>query len=123
MTPTNINNIDNNIDNNDNNYINNNNDKYKILLTYIDLFVTPLKRLIANLKNNIKNLREEIVKKDQLIEELSNECCLCLMDKSQYIFIPCGHFCMCNTCTAQYKDHDFNFCPVCKRNGETFRVY
>ena len=146
MTPTNNNtdNIDNNTDNNnkDNNNIHNspineetssyqniyrnninNEDRYSLLFTYINLFVEPLKKLIVNLRKNIADLTRQNTEKDKTIEELTNECCVCLMDNSQYIFIPCGHFCLCNTCTAQYRDHDLNFCPVCKRHGETFRVF
>ena len=102
-------------------------DYLSVLLT---VFVQPLKQLICKLKKTVSDLTQElgekdkvIDEKDKVIEKLENTCTICLMDRSQYIFIPCGHFCMCNTCTAQYKDYNFNWCPVCRREGDTFRVF
>ena len=36
--------------------------------------------------------------------ELMNEnlCAICLTNKSQYVFIPCGHYCMCNECEINF---------------------
>lgn len=61
---------------------------------------------------------EEVVeeveeKKDDQVEEKKDDhlCCICLENKADIVFIPCGHLSTCGRCTTNIKD-----CCVCRTN-------
>ncbi|XP_024866997.1 cell growth regulator with RING finger domain protein 1-like [Temnothorax curvispinosus] len=41
----------------------------------------------------------------------SGMCCTCLNATAEYIFIPCGHLCICDDCQKQLEDEK---CPLCR---------
>jgi len=84
-----------------------------------EFFINPLKKTIANLKDEIKKLK--IL--EERIEELDNKCSVCFTNKSNIIFIPCGHLCMCNDCNNRYTQYNMSFCPMCRSNGTRYCVY
>ena len=102
-----------------------------------EFFVNPLKKIIANLKNEIVKLKNEIVKlkneikdkekkikeKEDRIEELDKKCSVCFTNKSNIIFVPCGHLCMCNDCNNICTQYNMSFCPICRSNGTRYVVY
>lgn len=38
------------------------------------------------------------------------DCSICISEPKTLIFVPCGHFCSCNTCSSKIK----NKCPICR---------
>ena len=95
-----------------------------------EFFVNPLKRTIENLKNEIVKLKNEIKdkekkikEKEDRIEELDKKCSVCFTNKSNIIFIPCGHLCMCNDCNNRCTQYNMSFCPICRSNGTRYVVY
>lgn len=40
-----------------------------------------------------------------------NDCAICLTERKHYVFGPCGHFYVCQTCAEQLK-----LCPICRAN-------
>ena len=57
------------------------------------------------LKKKDKEEEEEEEKKDEHL------CCICLENKADIVFIPCGHLSTCGRCTTNIKD-----CCVCRTN-------
>ena len=95
-----------------------------------EFFVNPLKKTIANLKNEIVKLKNEIKdkekkikEKEDRIEELDKKCSVCFTNKSNIIFVPCGHLCMCNDCNNRCTQYNMSFCPICRNNGTRYVVY
>ena len=76
-------------------------------------------------KNNIRILTDEesakFIKKNNINEIITDisklniyksiECVVCLNEKSNIIFIPCAHKCVCSECYKGIK----NSCPLCRR--------
>ena len=58
-------------------------------------------------------IREGIWKDDKFIKEITDDelCIICFQEKRNIAFLPCGHFCICQTCCQKYKD---NKCLVCR---------
>ena len=95
-----------------------------------EFFVNPLKKTIANLKNEIVKLKNEIKDKEKNIKEkedrigeLDKKCSVCFTNKSNIIFVPCGHLCMCNDCNNRCTQYNMSFCPICRSNGTRYIVY
>lgn len=95
-----------------------------------EFFVNPQKRTIENLKNEIVKLKNEIKdkekkikEKEDRIEQLDKKCSVCFTNKSNIIFVPCGHLCMCNDCNNRYTQYNMSFCPICRNNGTRYVVY
>jgi rubrerythrin len=119
----NSNNYSNEINNNNINFSNSVNDDNINLNNYsneinsfFNFFINPLKNTIVNLKNELK-------KKEEKIEELDKKCSICFENKSNIIFIPCGHLCICNVCNERYIQNNISFCPICRINGSRYVVY
>lgn len=53
-----------------------------------------------------------IVSNDHLVAKIYGEknepCCVCLDSSSYYVIVPCGHYCICESCTS------FKSCPLCR---------
>jgi len=95
-----------------------------------EFFVNPLKKTIANMKNEnvklkdeIKDKEKKIKEKEDRIEELDKKCSVCFTNKSNIIFVPCGHLCMCNDCNNRCTQYNISFCPICRSNGTRYVVY
>ena len=39
----------------------------------------------------------------------NEECCICMDSRRSIVFLPCGHVCVCNTCSK-----DLIQCPLCR---------
>ncbi|KYN50616.1 Baculoviral IAP repeat-containing protein 3, partial [Trachymyrmex cornetzi] len=52
-----------------------------------------------------------------LYERNPSSCCICLSTDAIYVFVPCGHLCICNDCVGHLEDGK---CPLCR---ETFSTY
>lgn len=87
-------------------------------------FTNPIKKTIENLKDEIKKLKNEIKDKEEKLEELDNKCSVCFTNKSNIIFIPCGHLCICDDCVYnEYTQKYISSCPMCRSNGIRYLVY
>jgi hypothetical protein len=42
-------------------------------------------------------------------DEDSSECAICLCEPKQMVFVPCGHYYCCNSCTRRLQK-----CPICR---------
>ena len=116
-------------DNRQNNNININNHISQLNCLF-DFFINPLKKIIASLKDEIKKLKNEIkdqeknIKdKEEKIGELDKKCSVCFTNRSNIIFIPCGHLCMCTECNNRCAQYNMSFCPICRSNGTRYVVY
>lgn len=49
-------------------------------------------------------------------DETEDECVICLSDRKQYVFGPCGHFYVCRSCVNRLE-----LCPICRSKIE-FKV-
>ncbi|RPF82376.1 MAG: RING-HC finger protein [Rhodothermaceae bacterium TMED105] len=48
------------------------------------------------------------------IEFISARCVVCFHAPLELCCIPCGHFCLCESCHKSMKNHSQTFCPICK---------
>ncbi len=54
------------------------------------------------------------------VVEIRDECSICLAEKSEYAFIPCGHKCLCRDCSKQVYDK----CIMCRKAFQCIsRIY
>jgi hypothetical protein len=65
-------------------------------------------KIINKLKNELSSLQKykNILEKEKL-------CVICLKNPSIFCTIPCGHLCICFSCSLQYKKQ-FHRCPLCR---------
>ncbi len=104
--------INNNISQNNENIINNIN----TLANFFRVYVEPLKTHINTLRNKIKKLKDEN-------ENLKKTCVICYENNCEYIFIPCGHYCICSGCNKKCQTMNIQSCPLCQTNGTRVKVY
>ena len=52
------------------------------------------------------------------LKDSMGECAVCLNKSRSYIFIGCGHLCVCDTCAPQ-----LNCCPICRKVSSVIRVF
>lgn len=77
------------------------------------------------LKNTIRDTvkdveKEEAIAPSQEEEDESTLCVVCLTRPRSYAIVPCGHMCLCETCTPTIGP----ICPMCRRDvGTTMRIY
>ena len=61
---------------------------------------------------NDTTLIEQVVKNDKRIQ-----CCFCLENKSESVFIPCGHRCVCFRCGEIIMKSQNKRCPICQEEA------
>ena len=49
----------------------------------------------------------------------TDECVICMENKSYVLYCDCGHICICEECI---KIKRFNRCPICKTLNNTLRI-
>ena len=85
----------------------------------------------APMSSKSKAKAEERVKRPQKTDpaaataESSAEstCCVCLVDSTTHIIVPCGHMCLCETCSSKISSGSKK-CPLCKANAtQIIRVF
>lgn len=106
------NNVPNNNVTNNENLVNSNN----TLGNFFRVYVEPLKGYINSLRNQITRLKTEN-------ENLKRTCVICYDNNSEYIFVPCGHFCICAGCNGRLQNMNIQNCPMCQTSGTRVRVY
>ena len=62
-----------------------------------------------NSKIFIKDQNENIY--NDMIWSSRDECCICLNNKSNILFLPCNHICICQDCI---NIKNFTNCPICQ---------
>ena len=65
--------------------------------------------------DEVENLiNEGIWEKNKFIKEVTDDdlCIICFQGNRDIAFLPCGHFCICLTCSTKYKDKK---CLVCRK--------
>ena len=61
---------------------------------------------------NDTTMIEQVIKKDERIQ-----CCFCLENKSESVFIPCGHRCVCFRCGEIIMKSQNKKCPICQEEA------
>ena len=61
---------------------------------------------------NDTTMIEQIIKKDKRIQ-----CCFCLENRSESVFIPCGHRCVCFKCGEIIMKSQNKRCPICQEEA------
>ena len=96
--------------------------KFKVPVEYVKL-ITQRGRYFYSIKNQsviqiindneLENFKMENIKLNIKIYEDVDvlECAVCLCNAKNTVFIPCGHFYTCSTCSPQLKT-----CPICRIN-------
>jgi len=75
----------------------------------------------------IEKLEKQKTALEEKIYQLDNKCSICLHNQSEYIFIPCGHLCICSECIIFVNiNNNFNIkykCPICRNMSSIFQVF
>ena len=61
---------------------------------------------------NDTTMIEQVIKSDERIQ-----CCFCLENKSESVFIPCGHRCVCTKCGEIIMKSQNKRCPICQEEA------
>ena len=61
---------------------------------------------------NDTTMIEQVIKSDERIQ-----CCFCLENKSESVFIPCGHRCVCFKCGEIIMKSQNKRCPICQEEA------
>jgi len=90
--------------------------------SFLEFLLKTIKEKIDLLKGNNDELEKKIKK-----------CSICLDKESNYIFIPCGHHCICTDCKNNWINFNVNnnnnnnnnllMCPMCRNIGNIYKVY
>lgn len=56
-------------------------------------------------------------KAEETSKSSDSKCVVCQVEAPTHSFV-CGHFCVCETCSAELKK-----CPLCRRLGSPFKIY
>ena len=69
---------------------------------------------ISQLGQTLSNLTimEQVIKKDERMQ-----CCFCLENISESVFIPCGHRCVCFKCGEMIMKSQNKKCPICQEEA------
>jgi hypothetical protein len=58
------------------------------------------------------------------VQDGDKECVICMGSKKAYVFVPCGHLCLCYECAASMIQMGSRRCPLCRRISEKIiKVY
>jgi len=63
---------------------------------------------------------EQLILKNLKIQQLKNDCCICLSRECEYTFTNCGHYCLCSECNDRY---DSNICPKCTTISTRIKIF
>jgi hypothetical protein len=54
------------------------------------------------------------------VEDVSNECAVCMDGQRTHCMVPCGHRCLCATCAVE----TWTVCPLCSQTVQfVMKVY
>ena len=88
------------------------------------IFNNELYKLIENEdkeNNKIIQLGQSVNNTTMLEQVIKNEgriqCCFCLENKSESVFIPCGHRCVCFKCGEIIMKSQNKRCPICQEEA------
>ena len=58
-------------------------------------------------------------------QQQAEECVVCLSNKKEIVFYPCGHQCLCSPCSERFKrEAQHNICPICRnRIIDSIKLY
>ena len=86
----------------------------------------PIETTNISDKNNnslgVKIDSPKSVQQNILSERDKGICKVCYEEKSSFIYIPCGHLCICCSCKDKILNRSIK-CPLCNQSGEIYKVY
>ena len=47
-------------------------------------------------------------------EDDDRMCSVCLVERKDHVFVPCGHVCACEKCVSQIRNTERHVCPMCR---------
>ena len=58
-------------------------------------------------------------------QQQAEECVVCLVNKKEIVFYPCGHQCLCQECCERFKkESQHMICPICRnRIVDCIKIY
>uniref|UniRef100_A0A6B2LQ64 RING-type domain-containing protein n=1 Tax=Arcella intermedia TaxID=1963864 RepID=A0A6B2LQ64_9EUKA len=63
-------------------------------------------------------------KKKEQDQENKSYCVICLDEKREHVLVPCGHLCICSSCSGPFSKTQPHICPVCRAPfTATYKVY
>jgi hypothetical protein len=66
-------------------------------------------------------LQEKLLLQKAKADEVNNSCVICLENQRNAVFLPCGHLCVCISCTTSIS---LTECPLCRKRVDRFhQVY
>ena len=86
----------------------------------------PIEKNSFSVKNNnfvyLKIDSPRGVQQDIFSERNKGICKICYEEESSFIYIPCGHLCICQNCKDKILNRSIK-CPMCNKSGEIYKVY
>lgn len=86
----------------------------------------PIETTNISDKNNnslgVKIDSPKSVQQNILSERDKGICKVCYEEESSFIYIPCGHLCICCFCKDKILNRSIK-CPLCNQSGEIYKVY
>lgn len=95
------------------------------------IFSEPLKSNVELFKD-ISKQESNMDNNNKLIEEEESDdsdekdlCCICMENKSESVFVPCGHRCVCFGCGESIIKSNNKKCPICQEESSSLlkKVY
>jgi glutamate racemase len=70
-------------------------------------------------------IQNTIYRETQNMEHIKEKCIICWKNKINHIFIPCGHYIMCEECVIKISKIPLISlkCPICRTYGSYYKVY
>lgn len=73
----------------------------------------------------IEIIQNTIDRESQSIELVRDKCIICWKNEKTHIFIPCGHYIMCEDCVIKISNMPLISvkCPICRTYGRYHKVF
>jgi len=50
------------------------------------------------------------------------ECCICLERKANILLLPCNHLILCDICSKNNINNNYNLCPICQEEIYSYNL-
>ena len=60
------------------------------------------------------NINYNVINEKKNNNDDNDRCCICLENKNESVFIPCGHRCVCFDCGSAIMKSKKKKCPICQ---------
>jgi hypothetical protein len=56
-----------------------------------------------------------VPKKVYDVSNQDNNCVICMVSPKDVIYVPCGHYSSCHSCSLDLLKHSYRSCPICRK--------